>query len=196
MLKIKKSAWDLLDGSSAFINPEQETCPICQNKGLATHAYYSRTLIDFVQGQVVSHQLRVRRVSCPCGHTHAVLFDLIVPYERHTLLFILRALSEYFVRRYSVEKICEIFQITQKRLYSWVEKWNEHKEIWLGKICSLETTSMSFLDSLQDMDSFSDFSADFVKMTSVSFLQVHANPPVAPYAQRVFDPDYSFPYTT
>ena len=196
MLKIKVSAWKLIKDSCLHIDPDQETCPECQQQGLAIHAYYSRTVIDFINGRPVHHLLKVLRLACPCGHTHAVLFDVVIPYERHSLFFILRMLGEYFCHLNSVEKLCERFQITKERFYSWLRKWKEHKLSWIGILESFETSDLSFLKSLVRMDDYSSFSAGFISMTSLSFMQMHANPVSAHYAQRVFDPDYSFSYTT
>lgn len=197
MLFIKNSAWKMVNDSMPQVNPSLETCPECQQKQrMCVHAYYSRTIIDFINGEVVSHKVNILRLSCQCGHTHAVLFDVLIPYERHSLFFILRVLAEYFLHLSSIEKLCERFYITQKRLYSWIKKWNADKTTWLGVLKSQEISNFSFLKSLVSMQSYSSFSADFVRNSSVSFLQTHANPHTAHYAQRVFTPDYSFSYTT
>lgn len=196
MLKIKVSAWKLFDGSYFKITPALETCSLCQQLGLAVHAYYTRTIIDFINGQPVHHRVKVLRLACSCGHTHAVLFDVIIPYECHSLFFILRVLGEYFLHLHSVENLCERFGITKRRLYSWLRKWRQDKETWLGILESFEKSSLSFLKSLVRMDSYSSFGMMFVCKTSLSFLQIHANPPSAYCAQRVFGPDYPFSYTT
>ena len=196
MLKIRNLAYELVSSTMYNINTEQETCPECGNSGLCVHAYYSRTIIDFDGHGPVSNKTRILRTACPCGHTHAILFDVLIPYERHSLFFVLRVLGEYFLHLYSVEKLCERFQITQKRLYAWLGKWNEHKKAWLGVLEDLETSPRRFLFSLVRQTSYSGFSASFINKTSVSFLQTHANPPTAHYAQCIFHPDYSFSYTT
>lgn len=196
ILKIKVSAWKLVNNAHILVIPDLETCPECQQQGLEIHAYYLRTLIDFVNGRPVQRILKVLRLACPCGHTHAVLFDVIIPYERHSLFFILRVLGEYFCHLHSVEELCERFQITKQRLYSWIKKWNSDKLTWLGILEFYETSSLSFLKSLYSMESYSSFSAEFISKTSLSFMQIHANPSTAHCAQRVFAPDYSFAYTT
>ena len=196
MLKIRTSAYELVSSTTHKINTDKETCPECGNSGLCIHAYYGRTIIDFDGHCPISHKTSILRAACPCGHTHAMLFDVLIPYERHSLFFVLRVLSEYFLHLRSVEKLCERFQITPKRLYAWLRKWNEHKKAWLGVLEDIETSSRRFLFSLVRQDSYSGFSASFINKTSVSFLQTHANPPTAHYAQCCFGPDYSFAYTT
>ena len=167
--------------------PELQTCPCCGRKGsCSVHAYYGRSLVDFMNGKPVRHSLCILRLVCPCGHTHAVLPDFIVPYSTYGLFFLLRVLAEYFLRLSSVERLCERFCITQKQLYCWLALFRRQKEEWLGMLPSMETSGRSFLKELFQMDGYSDFASSFVRRFCVSFLQSHKNP--APYCQQVFGP--------
>ncbi len=167
--------------------PELQTCPCCGVEGSCSiHAYYDRSLVDFIGGRPVRHSLCILRLACPCGHTHAILPDFIIPYSTYGLFFILRVLAEYFLRPASVERICERFLITRKQLYHWLSLFRKQKEEWMGLLLSLETSGLSFLKGLFTMSGYSGFASAFVRRFSVSFLQSHKNP--APYCQQVFGP--------
>ena len=76
-----------------------QTCPCCGARGSCSiHAYYDRSLVDFMGGSPVRHSLCIMRLICTCGHTHAILPDFIIPYSGYGLFFLLRVLAEYFLR--------------------------------------------------------------------------------------------------
>lgn len=168
--------------------PELDTCPWCGAKGdCSVHAYYGRGITDFIGGQPARHDITVTRVMCgSCGHTHAILPDIIIPYSGYGLFFILRVLAEHFLRLSAVEKLCERFQITRNQFYKWLRLWKAQKEEWLGMLLSMETSGRSFLRSLLRMPCYSDFASGFVRRFARSFLQSHKNP--ADYCQQVFSP--------
>ncbi len=171
----------------AGFRPELQTCPYCGVKGsCSVHAYYDRSLVDFMGGRPVRHSLCILRLVCSCGHTHAILPDFIIPYSSYGLFFILRVLAEYFLRLASVDRLCERFCITPKQLYHWLSLFRQQKEEWLGLLPSMETSGLSFLKGLFLMPCYSDFASAFVRRFTVSFLQSHRNP--APCCQQVFGP--------
>ncbi len=157
--------------------PEREVCPACGCKGSCrVHAYYDRFVVDFVNGRSVSSRIRVTRVICSCGHTHAILPDPLIPYRSYSLFFILRVLAEYFLRAKTVTGICAAFLITPSMLYRWKKLFLEHRREWLGFIPSLEKTIRVSLRDLAIMDPFSSFAASFFRQTGLTFLQSHKNP--------------------
>ncbi len=162
----------------AGFRPELAACPSCGAKGCCRiHAYYGRNIVDFIGGRQVPSEVTVTRVICgSCGHTHAILPDVIVPYDSYGIFFILRVLAERFFRKLSVEQVCERFSITRNQFYKWLRLWREHKAQWLGVLPSAETPDRRFMKSLVSMACFSDFAASFVRLTARSFLQSHRNP--------------------
>ena len=122
------------------------------------------------------------RVICSCGATHAILPDPIIPYEQHSLFFILRVLAEHFLRIRTVEKICEAFKITRNTFYKWLRLFESHRQEWQGTLASIETDVLRFLLDLVSKEPFSDFARQFFQLTSFSFLQSHKNP--APNRRR------------
>ena len=187
LIRIKFSSKVLYYYFFTSVEPEKETCPFCFSKGNChIHAYYGRSLFDFINNSRVSHDITIVRVICDsCGHTHALLPDLIIPYDQYSLFFILRVLAEHFLSRSSIEELCERFGISRNLFFKWLKLWNTHKQIWFGVLCSMETGSLSFLKHLVST-SFSSFSSAFIRRFSFSFLQSHRNP--AGYCQQVFDP--------
>lgn len=96
------------------------TCPSCGHSGTLTrHAYYTRS-IRTTDGII---PLRILRLKCSCGCTHAVLISSIVPYSRISLkdhIFIISSgyepdavakiqLSIPEISFWSIRSICRIF---------------------------------------------------------------------------------------
>lgn len=202
LIKTKKSSFSIFQSFMALFRPELETCPICRQRSMHIHCYYGRTIIDFRNGHPEKSTVTVMRLACQsCGHTHAALPDVIVPYSSHSLFFILRVLAEYFFHLHSVMRLCERFQISVKRLYEWIRLFESQKEQWLGVLESAAVPSRFFLTKLMRQDKFSSFTSDYYRMAARSFLQTHANPRLtdpkaASYCQSVFDPDYPVSMTT
>jgi len=187
LIRIKNSSKNLFVSFMDSFRPELETCPCCGVKGSCRiHAYYGRSLVDFIAGSPVRHDLCILRLVCSCGHTHAILPDFIIPYSGYGLFFILRLLAEHFAHLRSLEQLCERFAVTRNQFYHWLELWNSQKEEWLGVLASLEASSLSFMKSLLLHPCYSDFASAFVRRFAKSFLQSHKNP--ALYCQQVFGP--------
>ena len=180
LIREKKSGKLLLSEYMPHFRPEQETCPYCKCKGnCRIHGYYYRRLIDFVNGRPVVARVRILRVICSCGATHAILFDPVVPYGQHSLFFILRVLAEHFL----LEKICEVFEISLPTFHRWKKLFASHRQDWQGSLASVETSLRRFLLDLVRKIPFSDFAGSFFNLTGISFLQSHKNP--APYRRRL-----------
>lgn len=182
----------------AKFQPRLETCPICGSTGNChIHDYYGRSIIDFCNAKRQKSDLCVMRVFCDsCEHAHAILPDVIIPYSSHSLLFILRLPGQYFAGRFTIEQLCERYEISQNRFYKWLSLWRSHKQDWLGLLEDLSVSDLSFLRGVLVADRFPEFSMQFVLRFTYSFLQSHRNPVPAglknaQYHQLVFAPDIS-----
>lgn len=156
-----------------------EECPCCHSKdNCIFHGFYERNLIDFIQETTVYHKISVTRVKCQsCGHTHAILPDLIIPYGQYSLFFLLRVLTEYFAHSKTIPEICERYSITASMLYRWKLIFLRHMSDWLPVLEQLEISPYGFLKQLCTMESFSvSFALLFFRLTAFSFLQSHQNP--------------------
>lgn len=178
LIRIKNPSKILFDSHMTSFRPERQTCPSCSSSGNChIHAYYGRRLIDFIHGVPAVSEVTILRLICDsCGHTHAVLPDLIIPYRSYSLFFILRVLAEAFLCRSSRESLCERFQISMNQLLQWLRLWNAHKQEWLGLLMDSEVPNLAFLIQLSIRSEYSSFSRDFTTRTALSFLQAHRNP--------------------
>jgi len=158
---------------------ETETCSCCKSAGNCyVHGYYKRRFIDYCNGKITADSISVLRVVCKtCGHTHAVLPDIIVPYTQYTIRFICRVVSEKLTIASTVEAVCEKFEITTKTLYRFLNIYKEHKALWLGSLKAKETPHARFLSFIgSTYKRFSDFMSAFSGRFVFSFMQGHANP--------------------
>lgn len=158
-------------------DPKKETCPSCGVKGQCRiYASYERYIVDLANGKVVSERIRIIRVLCTCGHTHAILPDFIIPYRQYSLPFILYILRIWFSRSMTAGNIEDTYGVSYKVLVRWKDLYGKHKDLWLGAVKSGQTSSLDFIRGLLARDPFSDFTAGFYQKTLYSFLQSHANP--------------------
>ena len=172
------AAIDLYNTFYANFRIETEVCQCCKSTGnCCVHGYYKRNLIDYFNGKIKTIRILVLRIVCnTCGHTHAVLPDILVPYAQHTVRFIIRVVTEKLTSTLAIEAICEKFDITYKTLYRFLEIYREHKALWLGVLKSIETPLGQFMPILCTYECFSDFMSVFSKRFGFSFMQRHANP--------------------
>ena len=147
-----------------------EICPTCGARHLCSfHASYERNMIVLENSAVVCHNVSISRVICSsCGHTHALLPDVLIPYGSYSLFFILSIVRLYFLHSYTVEKLCSLYSISISTLYAWVCLFHKQKALWLGTLSDVETSSLSFLCILMDAPSFP---MDFFHSFRFSFLQ-------------------------
>ena len=198
IIRIKTSSKSLFDSYMELFQPELETCPVCGSTGNChIHDYYGRSIIDFRTGSKQKDNLCVMRVFCDsCGHAHAILPDVIIPYSSYSLFFILFILGEYFAGLRTIEQLCDRFDISMKQFHKWLKLWQAHRVQWLGILDASETDNISFLRMLIFRDPYSSFSMEFIRLTAHSFLQSHRNPVLAGsknahYRQGIFAPDIS-----
>ena len=126
-------------------------CPKCGSlcMDFTLHGYYSRGVIDLVpcldekgnilldnDGNVVFKDhlqkedrisLNVARIKCKeDGSTHALLFNLVVPYKQYSIRYIVYQLYQMIHSGESVEAWCNKHGVSEKNMYKWV-KWLEEK---------------------------------------------------------------------
>ena len=181
LIRIKSSTKSLFKVFMSSFKPVKERCPICKRTGDCTpFASYERYAVDIVSGKPFVSTLKITRVVCSCGCTHAILPDPIIPYASYSLLFILRALAEYALNLRTVSELCDRFGIVQSTLYRWKRIFEKHRREWLGLLSSLEQTILSSIKKLIVLKPYKDFAMSFFKKTGLSFLQSHRNPSHSP----------------
>lgn len=166
---------ELFDGDLEGFRPETETCPNCGAKGCcSSHGAYGRCLIAFCDGQAVKETVTVARVKCsPCGATHAVLLDYMVPYDQHSLYFILLVLEDHYARFRTIETICEAYSISRSTFYRWKKRFIENRKAWLGVLKAAEKSLRASVRDICQADPFADLASGFWGLTGMSILQTH-----------------------
>ena len=151
-------------------------CPFCGAKGTCKkRGSYERSLVTFSNGTAEVIRLKIPRVQCSCGKSHALLPDFIVPYLSYSLPMILLILSDYFKRRLTIRGICEKYMVSPPQIYRFKKRFLLHKKHWLGVLRDMELSAPSFMEELLTA-SCSHFQDAFLRLTTYSFLQSHKNP--------------------
>lgn len=151
-------------------------CPYCGAKGACRkRGSYERNLVIFHDGKPEVLRLKVPRVQCSCGRSHALLPDLIVPYLSYSLPMILQVLYDYFYTHLTVQGTCDKYLITPPVLYRLKKQFLLHKKEWLGIVRDMSLPACTFLEALLTKP-YSQFGGAYLRLTTYSFLQSHTNP--------------------
>jgi len=160
---------DATDGFNHF----GKKCPRCGASGmLSPYNGYFRYLVSHKDGETIVYRVWIRRLKCEsCCATHALLPDIIIPYNSYSLRFKFTVLIAYFKRKTTVAKICEQFGIVVSTLYAWKVLLLEHKALLLGALACRKEPTLDFLHRLFDSTSLSDHLSSFFYRYAFSFLQ-------------------------
>lgn len=148
-------------------------CPFCRAKRPAwtEFADYERDLISFEKGLPVTYKITVSRLICSsCGHTHAILPEIIIPYSSYSLIFVITVLRDYYLSHMTVQTLCDKYLIAVSTLYAWKRLFQIHKKLWLGILEDAATEPLAFLSRLPSLTT-SDELANFFQRHAQSFLQ-------------------------
>ena len=179
----KKTAYQIFEETIGEYREDLMLCPHCGCRGkCVAYGSYERNLIDYAHKKVECKTIRVPRVICQnCSDTkrkctHAILPDCIVPYSEYSLFFILKVLFEYHSHR-KLKEVCEKYMISPVQIYRWKRMLQKHMGEWLGILKAGEKTGRDFLVDISRLNKYSeDFGEPFLRRTTRSFLQSHANP--------------------
>ena len=161
----------LFDVSMAHLDFIHQTCPCCgSTSNHKIYSAYDRCMITFENGARKDYTVTIPRIKCNCGHTHAVLPDLLIPYGSYSLRFILLVLSEYLIKKSSVEELCLKYQIVKSTLYAWCHLFLEHHNLLAGLLHSVEKLSV---DTVSWISSYDSLTQVFYNRFKFSFLQPH-----------------------
>lgn len=156
-------------------DPSKAACPHCGALGnLSFHASYKRYLIAFINTVCIYH-IVVPRYKCEsCGHTHAILPDILIPYGSYSLFFIFAVLREHFFRVFTgktVTAICEQYHISVSTLYAFKARFLVHKALWLGALKAQKHSGLCFLRAISLFLLREAFLEKFFSRFGFSFLQ-------------------------
>jgi hypothetical protein len=115
-----------------------EVCATGKVKGThKAHGKYQRNLIDFINNSIQESRVDILRLFCTStGKTHCVLPDIFVPHKTYSIIFILKALKDYYFRQRNgetVEDVCTRCGIAVSTIYAWKKRYLTHKTLSLGK---------------------------------------------------------------
>jgi transposase-like protein len=163
----------IFDEAAGSYSYQGEACPRCGAVGkLTSHGTYTRGLTSRKSLKLIDCRLKPLRFKCEsCAVTHALLPDIIIPYGRYSLSFVLSALIAYFDRTTSVVDICGQLGIAVSTLYDWLKRVAAHKDLMLGVLISNKTNTIPFLNDLLGCDNLSDLLRRFFQKHGFSFMQ-------------------------
>ena len=148
-------------------------CPFCGAKHpkWSYYASYSRFLISFEKGKIVTYTINITRLICSsCKHTHAILPEIIIPYGSYSLIFILNVLRDYYSHSMTILSICNKYEISVSTLYAWKKLFAIHKKLWLGFLEDISKSCCDFLSSIPSASTSSELQT-FFSNHGFSFLQ-------------------------
>lgn len=158
------------------VNVEDLACPFCGAKhGLYLFASYKRHLVTYDNNTVQDNLINISRYICSsCGHTHALLPSVIVPYMSFSFKFTISIIHDYLIHKfYSVEAMCEYYGIAVSTFYRILKKFKDHKQLWLGLLTDKLTSDLAFIQHLLSSTfiKIETFLINFFHRTGFSFFQ-------------------------
>lgn len=168
--QLKFSDQQLFDYAVSSFNPSKCSCPLCGALGhMNPFSSYHRDLISVSNGNRTESSLIVPRFLCTsCGHTHAILPDVLIPYSSYSLRFILSVLFEYLQHKRTVMDLCEHWEISISTLYDWIHLFLEHYNSWCRSLDRILWISHDAVSSVGNTESFPSL---FFTQFHFSFLQ-------------------------
>ena len=95
---------DSYDRMIADLPIHRLTCSYCNQSGsMIYYGSYSRQLKS-PDGKI---RLRIQRVRCACGHTHAILSQHLIPYSQHSLSDVFAIVAESLKKKPCYDSILE-----------------------------------------------------------------------------------------
>lgn len=169
-LKYEKPDENLLAEALKSFRPSRMVCPACKAKGGHTPIRsYTRMMITVKNGKREEHVVSIPLYKCPsCGHSHAILPDVLIPYGSYSLRFILTVLKAYLERTCTVRTLCDKWQIAVSTLYDWIHLFASQYSAWRGILCQILWVTSK---ALQDTSDTAAFPSAFFSQFGFSFFQ-------------------------
>lgn len=160
----------------AGFDPDKCSCPKCKAIGrLKQIRSYKRDMISASGNERVDTVVSVPRFLCEsCGHTHALLPDILIPFGSYSLRFVLTVLLGYLGRSCTVAAFCEHWQIAISTLYGWIHLFTEQYNAW----CKIfDRILWVCRDAIRSVVRTPAFPSSFFLRFGFSFLQRHQTSP-------------------
>ena len=166
----------LFDMAVSGFDPDKCPCPKCKAVGRFKQIRsYKRDMISVSGNERIDTVLSVPRFLCEsCGHSHALLPDILIPFGSYSLRFVLTVLLGYLNRSCPVAAFCEHWQIAISTLYGWIHLFTEQYNAWC-KI--MDRILWVCRDAICSVSSAPAFPSSFFLRFGFSFLQRHQTSP-------------------
>ena len=170
LIHLHLSDQQLYDSAVFVFEPSSCICPLCKAKGRFKQIQpYDRHMISVNEGVRADKVLSVHRFLCEsCGHTHALLPDILIPFGSYSLRFVLTVLEGYLNRPGSVADYCESWKIAISTLYGWIHLFASHYNAWCQV---LDRIIWVCRDALRTVSDSTAFPSGFLARFGFSFLQ-------------------------
>lgn len=137
---------------------------------------YTRLLVCYTNACVERHDIPIPRIECTsCGHSHALLAPVIIPYSPFSFHFVISLLYDFITHKYNtVTVLCQVYDISVSTLYRIYHRFIADRKLMLGMMESVATQAYELLDVLADSRFTEHVDCrlyDFFKNNHVSFLQ-------------------------
>lgn len=158
-------------------NPDIIPCPSCGAKGNYHNCgSYNRTLLCYSSGQVENYEITVNRIECTsCGHSHALLAPVIIPYSPFSFHFVISLLYDFLTHKFStITKLCLEYAISVSTLYRIYHRFIEDRKLMLGMMQAAATQEFKILKEFIDNGfnkKVDSLLCDFYRSNNASFLQ-------------------------
>lgn len=167
---------NIFDKHMESISAGDLICPSCGAKNaLSSFSSYKRHLVTYDNDKVYDNTIVITRYICSsCGHTHAILPPVIIPYSSFSFKFTVSIVYDYLVGRFnSVEVMCKYYEIAISTFYRLLKKFKEHKKLWLGLLEDKLNSSLDFIQNLKiyTFNEIETFIINFFKQNGISFFQ-------------------------
>ena len=187
LLKIKNEGTPdlmLLERTLKKFRPAQSRCPVCGASfgGSRKLRTYPRMMISAKEGTRLEEVVQIPLYKCPsCGHSHAILPDVLIPFGSYSLRFILTILKDYLNRSCTVRRLCENWQIAVSTLYSWIHCFAEHFSVWRSILFRITWVTKQ---AMEDVAEATAFPSSFFRRFGFSFLQLRSTSHFLPVAEK------------
>lgn len=120
---------NLYESFLSTIQLHQHKCPFCNAScSFVWNGHYLRHCITIINSDILDTPFDVHRVKCKeCKHTHALLPDILIPYQTYSYPIIICILSEYYLTSITIEQLCEKYMISHQNFYRWKQTYNKQK---------------------------------------------------------------------
>jgi len=136
---------------------------------------YDRTLICYTNNSVERHDITIPVVECvSCGHSHALLAPIIIPYSPFSFNFVISLLYDYITHKYStVNALCIEYDISISTLYRIYHRFIADRKLMLGMMAASINQALDLIKLFMNsnFENIVHHLHDFYIRTHASFLQ-------------------------